>query len=192
MSTRPVIARPVHAHNHAPDHTDMARSAGRRRSRLARTAVAIAAVVAMPLVAVACGSDDATSSSTTSGDTSTTQATAPAQNPGQEVERFNDPTEPVEVPVGQVFQITLQADAGECFSWSFTTTDTGVVTLTTSRPSAIATQDDPPLTGASDLDVFEFTADEVGTVDLAFQEISPCEPGTTRDTRTITVVVTAR
>ena len=47
MSTRPVIARPVHARNHAPDHPDMARSAGRRRSRLARTAVAIAAVVAM-------------------------------------------------------------------------------------------------------------------------------------------------
>ena len=62
--------------------------------------------------------------------------------------------------------------------------------LPSSRPSAIATQDDPPLTGASDLDVFEFTADEVGTVDLAFQEISPCEPGTTSDTRTITVVVT--
>jgi predicted secreted protein len=155
-------------------------------------AVVIAAVVAMPLVAVACSSDDDTSSSSNSEASSTTQATAPAQNPGQPVERFNDPTDPIEVPVGQVFEITLQADAGECFSWDFTTTDTGVVTLTTSRPSAIATQDDPPLTGASDLDVFEFTADEAGTVDLAFQEISPCEPGTTRDTRTFTVVVTAR
>jgi predicted secreted protein len=148
-------------------------------------AVVIAAVVAMPMLAVACGSDDDTSTATT------TEATAPAQNPGQPVERFNDPTAPIEVPVGQAFEITLQADAGECFSWDFTTTDTGVVTLTTSRPSAIATQDDPPLTGASDLDVFEFSADEAGSVDLAFQEISPCDPGTTRDTRTITVVVTA-
>lgn len=188
MSTRPLITRPSNTHTSSP--TGIPRSTGPRRLRLARIAAVMVAMVAMPLVAVACGSDDDTGSSTTAGDTSTTQATAPAQNPGQEVERFNDPTAPVEVPVGQVFQITLQADAGECFSWNFTTTDTGVVTLTTSRPSAIATQDDPPLTGASDLDVFEFTADEAGTVDLAFQEISPCEPGTTRDTRTITVVVT--
>jgi predicted secreted protein len=158
-----------------------------RMSPLARVAVVIAAVVAMPLVAVSCGSSDDAS---TSGATSTTQGTAPAQNPGQAVERFNDPTAPIEVPVGQVFQITLQADAGECFSWDFTTGDTGVVTLVTSRPSAIATQDDPPLTGASDLDVFEFAADTAGTVDLAFKEVSPCEPGTTRDTRSFTVVVT--
>jgi len=147
-------------------------------------AVVVAAVVAIPMLALACGSDDDMSTATT------TEATAPAQNPGQPVERFNDPTTSVEVPVGQEFQITLPADAGECFSWNFTTTDTGVVTLTTSRPSAIATQDDPPLTGASDLDVFDFTADEAGTVDLAFQEVSPCEPGTTRALRLITVVVT--
>ena len=91
--------------------------------------------------------------------------------------------------MSQVFEITLQADAEACFSWDLATTDSTVVTLQTSRPSAIATQDDPPLTGASDLDVFEFVASAPGTVELTFNEISPCEPGTTRDSRTFTVVV---
>lgn len=162
----------------------MSNLALRRRPRLAaRVAVVAAVVLVAPLVAGACSSDD------DSAVTSTTAATAPAQNPGQAVERFNDPDAPIAVPVSQVFEITLQADAEACFSWDLATTDSAVVTLQTSRPSAIATQDDPPLTGASDLDVFEFVAAAPGTVDLTFNEISPCEPGATRDSATFTVVV---
>ena len=138
-----------------------------------------------------CGNDtadDSTTSGASDGGT-TTAPTAPAENAGQEVERFNNPSGTVAVPVGQVFQITLDADAEACFSWDLKTTDSDIVTLETSRPSAIATQDDPALVGASNTDVFEFSAAKAGSVDLEFAEISPCDPGTTRDTRTITVTV---
>lgn len=149
--------------------------------------VVLAAVALVGGVAAGCSSSEDTSSTST-----TTASTAPAQNAGQEVERFNDPTAPVEVTVGQTFQITFPADAGNCFSWDLTTTDSPVVSLVTSRPSAITdTADDPALTGESDTDVFEFTANEAGQVDLAFSEISPCEPGTTEATKSVTVIVTA-
>jgi predicted secreted protein len=143
------------------------------------------------LLVASCGgdsSDDSRTAGASDGGT-TTAPTTPAENAGQEVERFNNPTGTVTVPVGQVFQITLDADAEACFSWDLKTTDSDVVTLETSRPSAIATQDDPPLVGASNTDVFEFSAAKAGSVDLKFEEISPCDPGTTRDTRTITVTV---
>lgn len=176
MSTTPTDARPV-------------RSMHRRARRATGLAVTLFAVAAVLLAG--CGGD-ATDDSTTSGASdggTTTAPTAPAENAGQEVERFNDPTGTVAVPVGQVFQITLDADAEACFSWDLKTTDSDIVTLETSRPSAIATQDDPALVGASKTDVFEFSAAKAGSVDLKFEEISPCDPGTTRDTRTITVTV---
>lgn len=165
--------------------------------RFRRLAVLVAAAAALlGGVAAGCSSSEETSSSApapaAASPSSTTASTAPAQNAGQEVERFNDPTAPVEVTVGQTFQITFPADAGNCFSWDLTTTDSPVVSLVTSRPSAITdTADDPALTGESDTDVFEFTANEAGQVDLAFSEISPCEPGTTEATKSVTVIVTA-
>jgi len=148
--------------------------------------MAVVAVSSLALLAGACGSDD-----TTSGDTGdTTPQTAPAQNEGQAVERFNDPSETVEVPVGQTFQITLTPDAADCYSWDLTTTDSAEVSLVTSRPSEITgTSDNNPLGSAANLDVFEFSADKVGTVTLDFQEISPCEPGDTRDTKSVSVSV---
>ncbi len=150
--------------------------------------VALVAAVALVLAfATGCSSGSDGSSATTA-----TSAGAPAQNAGQEVERFNDPTDTVDVVVGQTFQIALPADAGNCFSWDLTTTDSPLVSLVTSRPSAITdTADDPPLTGESDTDIFEFEAKQAGQVDLEFSEISPCEPGTTEATRSITVAVAA-
>jgi predicted secreted protein len=149
-----------------------------------RRALVVAGCSLLALLATACGTDEAT-------DTTTTQATAPAEDAGEPIERFNNPTDPVIVPAGQTFQIALPADPEACFSWDLTPPEGDVVTLETSRPSAeVAPDQDRPLTGASDTDIFEFTAGTSGRVDLTFSEISPCDPGTTRDTRTIPVVVT--
>jgi predicted secreted protein len=150
------------------------------RRLLAAAALATAVVVG----AAACGND------TESGGT-TTEAPAPAEDAGEPVERFNNPTDPVIVPAGQTFQITLPADPEACFAWSLTPPDSDVLTLVTSRPSAVAAPDqDRPLTAEANTDIFEFTADTSGRVDLSFAEVSPCEPGTTRATRTVPVVVT--
>jgi len=172
-----------------PETSSFSDPAARRRlPGAARLGAAVLFALVLVAGAAACGSDDGDAASTDDG--ATTTVTAPAQGEGQAVERFNDPTATVEVPVGQTFQITLTPDPAECFSWDLTTTDSDVVTLVTSRPSAITgTNDSPALGGAADLDVFEFTADEAGSVDLSFQEISPCEPGDVRDTRTVSVSV---
>jgi hypothetical protein len=146
---------------------------------------AVAALSLLALVGTACSSDD-----DVAVDTSTTVEEAPLRDPDQPVERFDDPAEPVEVTVGQVFEIALAADAEACFSWNLGLPEAGVVTLVTVRPSAVGAPDQSePLTAESDTDIFEFRALTAGRVDLQFSEVSPCEPGTTRDTRSIAVVV---
>lgn len=110
------------------------------------------------------------------------------------MQRFNDPTDPISVTVGETFQMAFPADASECYSWDLTTTTSSStpVSLVTSRPSAIVNTDDAPaLTGESDTDIYEFTALAAGSIDLEFSEISPCSPGDTRDTRSVTVNVAA-
>lgn len=186
METPPRVVAPALVHTDAPDTGGRARRGGPKRlvSTLAVVAVAVLAVTA-----AGCGSDGDDTTGADTG-TDTTAVTAPAENEGQEIERFNDPTDTVEVAVGQTFQITLTPDAADCFSWDLNTTDSDVVSLVTSRPSAITgVGDDPAFGGASNLDVFEFTADTAGSVTLAFTEISPCEPGDTRDTRSISIEV---
>jgi predicted secreted protein len=156
------------------------------RISLVRRAPALALAVLLvggTAFAACSSSEDATDGTTT---TTTAQDTASGDN----VERFNDPSGPIDVTVGQVFQIAIPADPGACFSWDFTTTDVPEVQLVTSRPSAIVNdQGSEPLTGESDTDIYEFKAVAAGGATLEFQEISPCEPGTTRATKSITVNV---
>lgn len=160
-------------------------SASPRPSIVRRAPGAVLAVLLIGgLAFAACSSDDK------AADDTTTTTTAQATDAGDAVERFNDPTGPLNVTVGTTFQIAIPADPEACFSWDLTTTDSSVVELVTSRPSAIVNNEgSTPLTGESDTDIYEFTATAAGQVDLAFQEISPCEPGTTRATKSITVVV---
>jgi predicted secreted protein len=162
-----------------------------RSPRTAR-AFAFAALAVASLVLVSCGSEDATSPDNTSvEDTIVNDGFARPEDSGQQVERFNDPTEPIEVAKGQVFEIALPADAEACFSWNLDMPQGGVVSLVTSRPSAVGAPGEPEaLTAESNTDIYEFGAVTSGQTDLRFEEISPCEPGTTRDTRTVTVVVT--
>lgn len=148
-----------------------------------------AVVAVLAVTAAGCGSDGDDTTGAHTG-TDTTAVTTEAENEGEEIERFNDPTDTIEVAVGQTFQITLTPDAADCFSWDLNTTDSDVVSLMTSRPSAITgVGDDPAFGGAANLDVYEFTADTAGSVTLEFTEISQCEPGDTRDTRSIPVEV---
>jgi predicted secreted protein len=154
-----------------------------RRAARRPVAVALALLLAAGAVGAACSSSDEESS----GDTTTTSN-------ANDVQRFNDPTDPIPVTVGDTFQMAFPADAGACYSWDLTTTTSSStpVSLVTSRPSAIVNTDDAPsLTGESDTDIYEFTALSAGTVDLEFKEISPCNPGDTRDTRSVTVNVAA-
>lgn len=156
-----------------------------RRAARRPAAIALALLLAAGVAGAACSSSDDGASG--SGDTTTTSN-------ANEAQRFNDPTGTVSVTVGETFQLAFPADAGECYSWNLTTTTSGTtpVSLVTSRPSEIVnTNDNPALTGASDTDVYEFTALAAGTLELDFTEISPCTPDQTRGTRTVTVEVAA-
>jgi len=153
------------------------RSAARRPA-----AIALALLLAAGAVGAACSSSEESS-----GDTTTTSN-------ANDVQRFNDPSGPISVTVGDTFQMAFPADAGECYSWDLktTTSPSTPVSLVTSRPSAIVnTNDSPALTGESDTDIYEFTALSAGSIDLEFTEISPCTPDQTRGTKSVTVNVAA-
>lgn len=156
-----------------------------RRAARRPAAVALALLLAAGAAGAACSSSD----DGTAGGATTTTANA------NEVQRFNEPTGPLSVSVGETFQMAFPADAGECYSWNLTTetSSTTPVSLVTSRPSEIVnTNDTPALTGASDTDIYEFTALAAGTIDLEFTEISPCTPDQTRGSRSVTVNVSGQ
>ena len=154
-----------------------------RRAARRPAAIALALLLAAGAVGAACSSSEESSS----GDATTTSN-------ANDVQRFNDPTGPISVTVGDTFQMAFPADAGECYSWDLNTTTSSStpVSLVTSRPSAIVNTDDAPaLTGESDTDIYEFTALSAGSIDLEFTEISPCTPNQTRGSKSVTVNVTA-
>ena len=155
-----------------------------RRAARRPAAVALVLLLAAGAVGAACSSS---SEDVSSGDSTTTSNAS-------EVQRFNDPTGPISVTVGDTFQLAFPADAEDCYSWDLTTetSSTTPVSLVTSRPSAIVdTNDSPALTGESDTDIYEFTALSAGSVDLQLSEISPCTPNQTRGSKSVTVNVTA-
>ena len=154
--------------------------------RAARRPAAIALVLL--LAAGAAGAACSSSEESSSGDATTTTSNA------NDVQRFNDPTGPLSVTVGDTFQMAFPADPEACYSWNLNTTTSATtpVSLVTSRPSEIVNTDDAPaLTGESNTDIYEFTALSAGSVDLEFTEISPCTPNQTRGTKSVTVNVAA-
>ena len=155
-----------------------------RRAARRPAAIALVLLLAAGAAGAACSSSDDTSS----GGSTTTTSTA------NDVQRFDDPTGPLSVTVGDTFQVAFPADAEACYSWDLTTTTSATtpVSLVTSRPSEIVNTDDAPaLTGESDTDIYEFTALAAGSIDLEFTEISPCTPNQTRGSKSVTVNVAA-
>lgn len=154
--------------------------------RAARRPAAIALVLLLGAGAVGAACSSSQEGSSSGGSTTTSSA--------DDVQRFNDPTGPVSVTVGESFQLAFAADVEDCYSWNLTTptSATTPVSLVTSRPSAIVNTDDTPaLTGESSTDIYEFTALSAGSVDLEFTQISPCTPGQTGGSQSVTVNVAA-
>lgn len=122
----------------------------------------------------------------------TTGGTAPAQDAGEEVERFNDPTAPVAVSVGQMFEIALlTGNSAEGYTWSIESIEPdGVITLQESRPNAIPGESEADLEAGNGENVFLFTADAAGTATITLNQAQNYPGGSVEvPERTITVEV---
>jgi predicted secreted protein len=149
----------------------------------------LALVLALGGGTLAACSDDETEPTTTDG---TTAGTAPAQDAGEAVERFNEPTAPIAVTVGQEFEIALlTGNASEGYTWTIESIDPdGVITLVESRPSAIPGESEPDLTDGAGENVFLFTADAAGTATITLNQAQNYPGGSVKvPERTITVEV---
>lgn len=164
--------------------------APRSHVRSRRTAVA-ALALALALgggTLAACSDDEEPTASGTS-----TGGTAPVEDGGEAVERFNDPTETVVVSVGQEFEIALlTGDAAEGYTWTIESIEPeGVITLVESRPSAIPGESEANLEDGAGENVFLFTADEAGTATITLNQAQNYPGGSTEvPLRTIEVEVT--
>lgn len=146
--------------------------------------VAVAALAVAGLAGCGTSDDEATPSTVTSG-------SGPAVSQAADgVERFDDPTETIEVATGATFQILLTADNANCYSWSLTSdVDPSVLNLESSEPVFLPGTTDPAFEGGSNQDLFTFEAVGEGTEVLTFTEESPCPDSPPRETDEITVEV---
>jgi len=158
----------------------MMRSSFSDARRLAALSLCSLALVAGT---AACSSDSDGAAPTAS------TGTAPAVDAGEAIERFISPTEPVEVSVGQEFEIVLEADTADCYSWSLDMPATSVLTFTGSRPSLDEAASEEDVSAGSSQDVFVFEAVEAGTVELPYSQTSPCPDSPPKDAMTVTVDV---
>lgn len=151
--------------------------------------LALAAALALGATTLAACSDDEDDGTTTDG-TEASTGTAPAEDVGGDVERFNEPTEPVEVAVGDKFEIALTTDPAEGYTWTLTDAgDTSVIELQESQPSAIpGAEGDPGVEGAG-TDVFLFNAVGAGETEISLTKGAEFPTTTTVEETTITIVV---
>ena len=159
---------------------------------LPRRALRLAAAAALTLGtlgAAACSDDDDDGGSTTGATAS--GVTAPAQDAGGGVERFNEPTAPVEVQVGKKFEIALLTDPVEGYTWTLVDPgDSSIIVLQESQPNALPGDDESTATDGAGTDVFLFDAVGVGETSIELTKGADYPTTTTVDTTTITVIVT--
>ena len=152
--------------------------------------LALAAALALGATTLAACSDDEDGGTTTDG-TSASSGTAPAEDAGQGVERFNEPTAPVEVAVGQKFEIALLTDPTAGYTWTLTDAgDTSVIELQESQPNAIPGEDQEFETDGAGEDVFLFDAVGAGETEISLTKGAEYPTTTTVDETTITIIVT--
>ena len=152
--------------------------------------LALAASLALGAATLAACSDDEDDGGTATEGTEAPTGTAPAEDVGGDVERFNEPTEPVEVSVGEKFEIALTTDPAEGYTWTLTDAgDTSVIELQESQPSAIpGSEGDPGVEGAG-TDVFVFNAVGAGETEISLTKGADYPTTTTVDETTVTIVV---
>ena len=146
-----------------------------RPTRRRASVAALALVVALGgTTLAACSDDDPATTETTTSDP------APAEDAGGGVERFNEPTGPVEVAVGQTFEIALLTEPTAGYTWQLDSIDpTDVISLQESRPNALPGDSEPDLTDGAGEDVFLFTADAAGTATITMTQSQAFPGGTT-------------
>lgn len=156
-----------------------------RRRRTARRGVAALGLLVCLGGLLGCADDEDSGT-----DTATTEP-APAEDAGAEVERFNEPEGPVEVAVGQQFEIALLTEPTEGYTWQIDSIDPdGVISLQDSRPNDIPGDSEGDLTDGAGEDVFFFVADAAGTATITLTQSQAYPGGSTLvPERTVEVVV---